>query len=192
MTSRILPNTASTTCCPPAEAGGSIDCVTAAPRRRRISGPGRIKVALMGREPIWERIRNRPLCAMSPLPRISLPAPCQALRQGKDVPCCCTESRRQSIDFAVFSVGNRKNFPVVPWRQGNSRHSPEGEGRRGAARSCLAAPPSLYLALGRRSVAQPGRALLSGGRGRRFKSSHSDQHFPPRDPTASVWGTWLW
>ena len=28
---------------------------------------------------------------------------------------------------------------------------------------------------GRRSVAQPGRALLSGGRGRRFKSSHSDQ-----------------
>jgi hypothetical protein len=30
-------------------------------------------------------------------------------------------------------------------------------------------------AAGRRSVAQPGRALLSGGRGRRFKSSHSDQ-----------------
>ena len=26
-----------------------------------------------------------------------------------------------------------------------------------------------------RSVAQPGRALSSGGRGRRFKSSHSDQ-----------------
>jgi hypothetical protein len=45
-------------------------------------------------------------------------------------------------------------------------------------RPCLAAIPSLYLALGRRSVAQPGRALLSGGRGRRFKSSHSDQRFP--------------
>ena len=34
-----------------------------------------------------------------------------------------------------------------------------------------------YIARGRRSVAQPGRALLSGGRGRRFKSSHSDQLF---------------
>src|SRR5437868_15508273 len=51
-----------------------------------------------------------------------------------------------------------------------------------APRSCLAAQPSLYLALGRRSVAQPGRALLSGGRGRRFKSSHSDQYFPRPDP----------
>ena len=39
----------------------------------------------------------------------------------------------------------------------------------------LRTAPSLYLARGRRSVAQPGRALLSGGRGRRFKSSHSDQ-----------------
>ena len=28
-----------------------------------------------------------------------------------------------------------------------------------------------------RSVAQPGRALSSGGRGRRFKSSHSDQAY---------------
>src|ERR1700741_4519823 len=53
-----------------------------------------------------------------------------------------------------------------------------GRVEAGAPRSCLAAPPSLYLALGRPSVAQPGRALLSGGRGRRFKSSHSDQYFP--------------
>jgi hypothetical protein len=29
-----------------------------------------------------------------------------------------------------------------------------------------------------RSVAQPGRAPSSGGGGRRFKSSHSDQLFP--------------
>src|ERR1700730_11906821 len=57
-----------------------------------------------------------------------------------------------------------------------------GEGWRGEPRSCLAASPSLYLALGRRSVAQPGRALPSGGRGRRFKSSHSDQYFSPPHP----------
>ena len=34
--------------------------------------------------------------------------------------------------------------------------------------------------LRRRSVAQPGRALSSGGRGRRFESSHSDQSKKPR------------
>ena len=34
-------------------------------------------------------------------------------------------------------------------------------------------PPSV------RSIAQPGRALSSGGRGRRFKSCYSDQLFPP-------------
>ncbi len=40
---------------------------------------------------------------------------------------------------------------------------------------CLARRPHWrYTPPGRRSVAQPGRALLSGGRGRRFKSSHSD------------------
>src|SRR6185312_11017798 len=54
-------------------------------------------------------------------------------------------------------------------------------------------PPALplYARLGR-SVAQPGRALCSGRRGRRFESSHSDQlhspaprsavDFPPSNP----------
>src|SRR4051812_37324344 len=40
---------------------------------------------------------------------------------------------------------------------------------------CAGTSARLYIRPGRRSVAQPGRALLSGGRGRRFKSSHSDQ-----------------
>ena len=38
-------------------------------------------------------------------------------------------------------------------------------------------PPLGYAAQHGRSVAQPGRALSSGGRGRRFESSHSDQIF---------------
>jgi hypothetical protein len=40
----------------------------------------------------------------------------------------------------------------------------------------LATPAITQYIARRRSVAQPGRALLSGGRGRRFKSSHSDQN----------------
>src|SRR5947207_8920261 len=59
-----------------------------------------------------------------------------------------------------------------------------------APRSCLAAQPSLYLALGRRSVAQPGRALLSGGRGRRFKSSHSDQIFSSKSVVIGRFSRW--
>src|SRR5947209_18244600 len=47
---------------------------------------------------------------------------------------------------------------------------------------CAGTSARLYIWPGRRSVAQPGRALLSGGRGRRFKSSHSDQYFPRPDP----------
>ena len=38
------------------------------------------------------------------------------------------------------------------------------------------APTPRYSAGYGRSVAQPGRALSSGGRGRRFESSHSDQN----------------
>lgn len=39
---------------------------------------------------------------------------------------------------------------------------------------------------GRRSVAQPGRALASGARGRRFESSHSDHRSPVRQ-TRKAW-----
>ena len=39
---------------------------------------------------------------------------------------------------------------------------------------------------GRRSVAQPGRALASGARGRRFESSHSD-HRSPVGQTRKAW-----
>ena len=35
---------------------------------------------------------------------------------------------------------------------------------------------SAYFLFYSRSVAQPGRALPSGGRGRRFESSHSDHY----------------
>ena len=57
-----------------------------------------------------------------------------------------------------------------------------------AARDAVAPPPasSLYIAPGRRSVAQPGRALLSGGRGRRFKSSHSDHEINILSATATA------
>ena len=64
---------------------------------------------------------------------------------------------------------------------------PSAAGRRGmigkwaaldqAIGRCAGTSARLYIRPGRRSVAQPGRALLSGGRGRRFKSSHSDQLF---------------
>src|SRR5262249_30821813 len=46
-----------------------------------------------------------------------------------------------------------------------------------------------YTAACRRSVAQPGRALLSGGRGRRFKSSHSDQLFRNILRGITVWAS---
>ena len=68
--------------------------------------------------------------------------------------------------------------------------SPDGWRLAAAPRSCLAAQPSLYLALGRRSVAQPGRALLSGGRGRRFKSSHSDQIFSRKSVAIGRFSRW--
>ncbi len=49
-----------------------------------------------------------------------------------------------------------------------------------------------YTAALSRSVAQPGRALCSGRRGRRFESSHSDQKYqrvrrkyPPKDTVSA-------
>ena len=48
---------------------------------------------------------------------------------------------------------------------------PQMAGLRGRKPSSISAPPS-------RSVAQSGRALRSGRRGRRFKSCHSDQLLP--------------
>ena len=50
--------------------------------------------------------------------------------------------------------------------------------RRGAAPRLAYRGQNGYIARGR-SVAQPGRAPLSGGGGRRFKSSHSDQFASP-------------
>src|SRR3569832_2983750 len=44
---------------------------------------------------------------------------------------------------------------------------------------CTLSPNSPSNAIIDRGVAQPGRALLSGGRGRRFKSSHHDHDFLP-------------
>jgi hypothetical protein len=51
-------------------------------------------------------------------------------------------------------------------------------GNRGGAFKCLASDAAGgYTPALSRSVAQPGRALCSGRRGRRFESSHSDQEF---------------
>ena len=47
------------------------------------------------------------------------------------------------------------------------------------------AGPSLAAAK-YRSVAQPGRALSSGGRGRKFESSHSDQFLQPKKNQALI------
>src|SRR3569832_2048940 len=44
---------------------------------------------------------------------------------------------------------------------------------------CTLSPNSPSNAINDRGVAQPGRALHSGGRGRRFKSSHPDHDFLP-------------
>src|SRR3569833_4693589 len=44
---------------------------------------------------------------------------------------------------------------------------------------CTLSPNSPSNAIIDRGVAQPGSALLSGGRGRRFKSSHPDHEFLP-------------
>ena len=129
---------------------------------------------------------------MSHLPLVSLRIPCQSARQGKNFPCCCTEICPQGIDLVGFSVEHRENLPGIRCRQGSRGTQRTGEGWRRMPRSCLAASPSLYLALGRRSVAQPGRALLSGGRGRRFKSSHSDQHFSQPDSHSIGMESSLW
>ena len=60
---------------------------------------------------------------MSTSPRVSPPIPCQGARQGKDFPCHCPENHRQAIDSPEFSAVNRKNFPDIPCRQGNSTRS---------------------------------------------------------------------
>src|SRR3569832_2951366 len=44
---------------------------------------------------------------------------------------------------------------------------------------CTLSPISTSNAIIDRGAGQPGRALLSGGRGRRFKSSHPDHDFLP-------------
>jgi hypothetical protein len=90
-------------------------------------------------------------------------------------PSCCwrrwcsrsiRSSRAKSRDPGTVRApfGRHAEAPVIGSRRPST----------GAISRCAVATARLYIAPGRRSVAQPGRALLSGGRGRRFKSSHSD------------------
>ena len=113
------------------------------------------------------------LSTMFPSPRI-FPArfPAKALGREKAFPAGVRKSACKAL-ILQDSMSEIAKTSLL-FRLGREIHGVHWTGE-GAPRSCLAAPPSLYLALGRRSVAQPGRALLSGGRGRRFKSSHSDQ-----------------
>ena len=88
-----------------------------------------------------------------------------------------------SIQLSYGRSGRRGRSGPVPSRQGpttGARAFWAAQTRRAAA--CRQALPTLYARLGR-SVAQPGRALCSGRRGRRFESSHSDQ---PRSPMTSL------
>ena len=84
-----------------------------------------------------------------------------------------------------------ENIPLWPHRSRSvqmrrlrrARDALSGNGLGGfrSAGTALALPgPAVYkhASTKDRSVAQPGRALLSGGRGRRFKSSRSDHLFP--------------
>jgi hypothetical protein len=69
--------------------------------------------------------KHAALSMMLTLPRISLPIPCQALRQGIEIPCRFTGIRSQGIDYPRISAGHRENFPLFPGRQGNSRCAPD-------------------------------------------------------------------
>jgi hypothetical protein len=94
-------------------------------------------------------------------------------------------SRRKARRITREASCTMSKSAVARWYHGPPQRDAAGMTEDG--RSCLSnsvpAPPPFALAAPaitqyiarRRSVAQPGRALLSGGRGRRFKSSHSDQ-----------------
>ncbi len=62
----------------------------------------------------------------------------------------------------------------------------------GVGRALVAWGAARYMPRPCRSVAQPGRALCSGRRGRRFESSHSDHGPSPSDAPAARRRTRIW
>jgi hypothetical protein len=108
-----------------------------------------------------------------------------AVERGAGRPCaarvwrrtCCCEAQRCSRRF------DQCLHVAEPVGADTRSCVQESTPCRMAARGCAPpaqlahARPRRYMPALGRSVAQPGRALCSGRRGRRFESSHSDQSF---------------
>jgi hypothetical protein len=116
-----------------------------------------------------------------PARKMHLPAATRTPRESASSPC---RTSARSAPSAMKpcrppQAAHPTGTPARPTRRATAKCDPTPN----VPRRLAPATRRRYIARLGRSVAQPGRALCSGRRGRRFESSHSDQQ--PKPPAAT-------
>ena len=111
-----------------------------------------------------------------------------------DAPAALISQRQDAVDSSAFFAMQRARLHrlAAGWRFEFHRAAAAPPSRcKTSAANRLPTPGPLRISPASvRSIAQPGRALSSGGRGRRFKSCYSD-HFISRSLQGAIRATGL-